>query len=240
MTQVPPPMPPIGQYPAPAAPAQGSRAMAGASLGLGIAAWIPCLGVITGIIGIILGIVALAKRKAGQGMAIAGIGAGAFGILIGQTIGLVLVTILVPVVMVAMDKSQRTVCQSNVRVIGKSISMYDQDHGKYPPDLGELVSEGLITEGTFRCPGASEGTARSLPLKDGGEITSNYFYLPPPADANPKTIILCDYEENHMDGRTVLYFDGTVQFLKEEVFNRQLDLPQNAAFAEALREADQP
>lgn len=241
MTQAPSPMPPIGQDPAPAAPAQGSRKMAGAALGLGIAAWIPCLGVITGIIGIILGILALVKRKAGQGMAIAGIAVGGFGILIGQAIGAVLVTILVPVVMMALDSSDRTVCKSNVDMIGRSIRSYRQEHnGKYPADLAELVSEGFLAEKAFRCPSASEGTARSLPYKYGGEITSYYFYLPPPAGAHPKTMVLCGYRGNHTDERTVLYVDRTVEFLKEEAFNRQLALPFNAAFGEALRKADPP
>lgn len=235
MTQVPPPVPPAAQYP-PVAPVKGSQAMAGAAMGLGISALIPCLGFVPGIIGIILGIVALVKRKAGQGMAIAGIAVGALGILIAQSIG---VTILVPVIMAGIGESQRTVCQSNVNVIGRSIDRYRQDHdGKYPADLAELVSEGLLAEGAFRCPGASEGTARSLPLKDGGKINSNYFYLPPPADADPETMVLCDYRGNHTDGRTVLYVDGNVEFVEEGVFLRQLALPPNAAFAAALREAE--
>lgn len=241
MTQIPPPMPPIGDYRGPAVPAQGSRRMAGAALGLGISAFIPCLGVITGIIGITLGIVALVKRKAGQGIAIAGIVVGGFGILIGQAMTLILVTIFVPVVMGGLGESPKTVCQSNVGVIGKSINSYRKDHdGKYPADLAELVSEGFIAERTLRCPSASEDAARSLPYKYGGEITSYYFYLPPPADADPETMVLCDYRANHKDGRTVLYVDSTVEFVEEEVFRRQLALPKNAAFAEALRKADPP
>lgn len=237
MTQAPSPMPPIGQDPAPAAPAQGSRKMAGAALGLGISALIPCLGVVTGIIGIILGIVALVKRKAGQAMAIAGIAVGGFGMLVAQLIG---VTILVPVVMAGRDAAQRVACSSNMTVIGANIHMYRGEHDKYPPDLAELVSEGLIPEVTCHCPSASEGTARSLPLKDGGEISSNYFYLPPAADADPGTMVMCDYRGNHADGRNVLYLDGSVHFLKEGVFHSQLALPQNAAFAEALREVEPP
>ncbi len=240
MTQIPPSVQPIGDHPAPAAPAQGSRKMAGSALALGICAFIPCLGVITGIIGIILGIVALVKRKAGQAMAIIGIVLGGLGILIGQAIGAVLVTILVPVVMVAMGDSQKTVCQNNVSVIGRSIEMYRVNHDKYPADLAELVSEGLISENSLRCPGASKEALRSLPLKDGREITSGYFYLPPPRDADPGTMVLCDYRGNHTDWRTVLYLDGTVQLLEEGTFRSQLALPKNAAFADALREADQP
>ena len=235
MTQVPPPVPPAAQYP-PVAPVKGSRAMAGAALGLGISALIPCLGFVPGIIGIILGIVALVKRKAGQGMAIAGIAVGAFGILVGQAIG---VGILRFSITAGRDSAQTAVCQTNVGVIGRSIDMYRQDHdGKYPADLGELVSEDFIPAITLHCPGASDDAGHSLALKDGGEISSNYFYLPPPADADPKTMVLCDYRGNHKDGRTVLYVDGTVRILEEEAFRSKLILPRNAAFAEALHEAD--
>ncbi len=237
MTEIPPPVQPIGQYPAPAAPARGSRAMAGAALGLGIAALIPCLGAVTGIIGIILGIVALVKRKAGQGMAIAGIVVGGFGLLIGQAIGL---AILLPAFSGAVSSAQKAACQANVRMIGRSIDMYKQDHDKYPADLFELVSEDLIPGSTLRCPGASEGTAPSLPLKDGARISSGYFYLPPAADADPRTIVACDFRWNHKDGRSVLYVDDTVRFLEEEVFLSQLALPHNAALAEALRDIEPP
>ena len=235
MTEVPPPVQRGAQYPPPAL-AEGSRAMAGTSLGLGISALIPCLGVITGIIGIILGIVALAKRKAGQAMAIAGIIVGAFGILIFQALG---AAILVPSVVGIRHAKQKAVCAANVHLIGASIQMYRTDHRKYPANLGELVSEGLMPDVTCRCPGASKGTARPLSLKDGREISSNYFYLPPPG-ADPETIVLCDYRDNHEDGRTVLYSDGSARFLEREVFNRELALPRNGAFAEAIRKAEPP
>ena len=44
--------------------------------------WVPYLAIITGIIAVIQGIINVAQRRAGQGMAVAGIVTGALGVLI--------------------------------------------------------------------------------------------------------------------------------------------------------------
>ena len=249
MTQATPPVPSAAQY-TPVAPVKGSRAMAGCALALGISAFIPLVGLLTGIIGIILGFVALVKRKAGRGMAIAGIAVGGVGILIGQP-----VAILLPGFIAERDSQQTDMCQFKLRFLGRQIDSYRRgynDKHRYPADLAELVSEGFIPKSSLRCPGpgASDDARHSLALKDGREITSNYFYLPPAAGADPMTIIMCDYRGNHKDGRNVLYAETVLQsldtylararFLEEEVFRSQLALPKNAAFAKALREVEPP
>ncbi|RGE24281.1 DUF4190 domain-containing protein [Leucobacter sp. wl10] len=84
---VPPPPPAAPAAPAEpaygAAPAQ-SKGLAIAALVLGIVSlvfcWIPAIGIIAGVVGLILGIIALRKRQS-KGMSLTGIITGALGIV---------------------------------------------------------------------------------------------------------------------------------------------------------------
>ena len=66
----------------------------------------------------------------------------------------------------------------------------------------------------------------------------DYFYFPPSPGGN-QTMVVCDYGNNHRDGsRNVVFADGSVRRLSPADFQAELADPANAAFAEALRQAE--
>ena len=71
-----------------------------------------------------------------------------------------------------------------------------------------------------------------------------YFFLPAPlkpSDANTQRVLACDFQDNHGgEGRSVLFTTGRAEWYDERAFQDLLKLPENRAFAEALRQADTP
>ena len=227
MTQVPP-----GQAAPPPPPVQlagagKSRALSITALVLGICALVPVLGIALGLAAIIIGIVALATKRPGKGMAITGLVLG--GVAPTMTTAL-LVAILLPALGRAMELARRSVCAANLSSIGKAVLIYQAEHEAMPPDMETLIRSGTSPK-AFDCPSADKGRA------------SDYFLLLPKAGAQPdpsETIIACDYKGNHSEGRNVLYLDGHVAWLSESAFQQELAKPSNAAFAAALKKAEGP
>ena len=231
MTQAPPPLtPPTAPSLSPAAgtPEAPKRAvgLAIAALVLGICGIIPCLGLPLGLAGLILGIVAMAKKTTLVGLAVGGIVAGAVTIVLGQAL---IVAIMVPSLSHARGLAGRAMCAQNLHSLSIEIAMYSSaNEDTYPPDLRALPHQELGE--ILKCPVADSGR----------EI--DYFYLAPTvSEPDDDLIIACDFRDNHRGkGRNVLQADGRVTWMKKAKFQAELALPVNAEFAAALRAAEGP
>ena len=198
---------------APAAPVKQGLAVGALICGiLGL-----CLAPI-GLIGVVLGIVALVKagnephRYGGKGMAIGGICTGAVSIiLVPLTIAIVL-----PSLSRARELSKRLVCGANMKGIGTALKIYSLDsYGQYPPDLQVLFDQGGFTEQQFWCPSSDA---------DPGDIHACYMYIPGQSEGNDdsRNVLLYEKPENHKEGGNVLFHDGHVEFIKP--YSRVLEL----------------
>ena len=116
---------------------QSTSGLAIASLILGLASFI-CT-IFTGLIAIILGVIALSKisnsngRFGGGGMAIAGIVTGALGCVW----TLVMIGILLPAVQQVRTAARRTVTLNNVRQLCLANLNYESSHRRFPSNLSE-------------------------------------------------------------------------------------------------------
>ena len=205
-----------------------STGLAVAALVLGLCGFVPVLGAVPALLGIILGIVVLAGRRPGRGLAIGGVATGAISLLLLQL--LLIPRILLPNLQSAPAPVRRAACQSNLQSIGWAVQVYmnsNDDMG--PADLQALVDGDYLGWESLDCPG--EPTLGNV----------DYFYFRPPADASAESLMACDLKGNHPgDGRNVLLLDGTVKWLNEADFRKLLAQPQNAAFAKALAEVEGP
>lgn len=115
------------------------------SIVLGLIGLIPVIGLATGLIGLVLGIVALTKKTSKKGLAITGIVSGGLAVLF--------IPIHITVFTGQKYIAQTVVCSHNLNQIGKAISSYQLRHGgQYPLNLQELVKEGLLSEKSLTCP----------------------------------------------------------------------------------------
>jgi len=224
MTNAPPPsaIPPI--QPGQRVPAKRAAGLAIAALICGICGFvIP----IAGLVGLILGIVALAQKTTSKGMAIAGLATGTMSTF---TVTALLISILLPALSNARELACRAKCRANVKSIGMGLMMYQADHNDtWPDDLEQLIDAKLAGPTMLQCPSVKN------------QRDCDYFYHPPKLsseEADPSTIVLCDYTDNHEDGRNVGYVDLVTRWLTESEFQEELELPCNAEFAAALRAAE--
>lgn len=127
-----------------------------ASLILGILA-LPTCG-ISGIIGLIMGIVALVQVRRhreslkGHGIAIAGIAASGFFTLV---ISFIIIYMMVPAYNRYANDSYYTSCLVNTRSITTAIMMYQMDYNDYNPSAvnwSEAISPYLRSSDVFHCP----------------------------------------------------------------------------------------
>jgi len=206
---------------APEAPKQGSG-LAIAAFALGLCTFIPCIGLLTGLLAIILGIVVLATRRPGKGYAIAAVATPPALLLVSA----LLVSITLPPLNRARELAKRAICGSNLHSIGQAVVLYQgENNDEFPPTLQHLIDAGYDAK-LFICP----STGHDEPF--------DHFYLPPAADAPGETIIACNFEANHKEVRNVLFAEARVSSMRTEEFERELATPHNAAFAAALNEAE--
>lgn len=194
------------------------------SLGLGIASFIPFAGPLLGSVGLTLGVLALAGRTRHRARAVAGICLSTAGVWLYVFFGFI-----APRLGLRPRMPQRAVCAANLHSIGTGYQLYIADYDVPPPDEQTLIAAGTTSAQLFKCPSA------------GGSRPTDYFFLPASGpDAEPTTIVACDFRGNHKDGRNVLYHSGSVCWMDEEAFQAELAKPENAAFAAALKKADGP
>lgn len=168
---------------------------------------------LTGIVAVVLGIIALNKiSKApqvygGKGMAIGGLTCGAVSMC---TVPLLL-SILLPSLSRARELSKRLVCAANMTSIGNAVATYSNNFpGQGSPTLNALVQRGDITQQVTVCPSSSAAT-------------SNYVLLPIPAGqtASGQTVLAYEPLSNHAgEGGNVLFLDGHVSFERVESYRR--------------------
>ena len=209
----PPMMPP------PVAPTQAGTGKATASLVLGLVSLIPGIGILTAIAGLILGI--LGRKTSARGMAIAGI----IICSVMLPIQLLMPVILLPTLSTARSLARQAQCRTQLHDICVAIESYAGDHdGKYPQDLNALVPSYLSSPRYLHCPASSDATG------------VDYFYFSPPADAKSRRLMLCEFEQAHIQ-RSVAYSDGRIAPVSETAFQALLAKPENAAFAQAFTKA---
>lgn len=211
-------------------PTQAPRADAKTS-GLAIASLVlailsPCTCFITAIPAIILGIVALVKISKsagllkGNGLAIAGI---ALPVVL-LPLFVLLMGIIMPGLASVRHFAFKTVCNANMRGLGKALLIYADDNDEKFPTPSQwcdlLVEHCEVTEKSFRCPGAPEGRCHYAMNKNIEEFGK---------DAPPDMVLLFETHpgwnqaggpeilttDNH-DGKgcNVLFADNHVEFIK--------------------------
>ena len=177
-----------------------------AAMVCGIAGLITCVFPL-GIVGLVLGIVALVKTGrepqvyGGRGMAVAGVCTGAISTLM-VLVAFVSIPILLPSLARAREISKRAVCNANLKAIGTAMAMYANENMEaFPPNLDTLVADGSISQGMLTCPSAD---------------SANYVYVPGRTTNDPPdTVLMYEPLSNHHDeGANVLFVDLHVEFIK--------------------------
>jgi len=221
MGQAPPVMPVAGFQPL--GYAGGKLPMGSPSAGMAIAAMVcGIVGMLgcapVGIVGLILGIVALVResrepnRYRGRGMAIAGICTGSISLVIVP----LMIAILLPSLSRARELSKRTVCSANMRGIGQAFYIYAQsNNGAFPDSATNWMAQvsGDVTPRQLICP------------SDARVSGTSYCYVPGyHQNGDPRQIILFEDPKIHNnEGGNILYLDSHVQFVKQPGFQQAIN-----------------
>ena len=216
MTAMPPPAANQPVQPAVRKPGKG---LAIAALILGIIALIPVLGILPGLAGLVLGLIALSKPAA-KGLAAIGLVLSILGLLI-SGVGIFWG------VGKARGGAQEAMCMANAHAVSTAVLFYQAAHNdQYPPSLDVLIREGTISAKTVECP--------ALKVHQPG---GDFVYAPPAKGSPSMGVVLAEKQPTHDGKRTVGFADGHVQIVDEAEFQRLLTQPQNAAFAAAFNKA---
>lgn len=209
-------MPPAGVVTYPRSAKVVSQGMAIGALVCGIVGF-GCP--LVGLVGLILGIVAVARvgrnpeQYGGKGLAIGGICTGALSLLLIP----LMISIFLPSLSRARELSKRTVCSAQLRGIGQALYIYAQDEpdGLFPErgcDWVARLSTNTLPR-QFICPSDYQ-TARS-----------SYYYVPGyGTKSDPRQIILYERLDIHSgEGGNILYQDSHVSFVKSPEFEEAID-----------------
>jgi type II secretory pathway pseudopilin PulG len=183
------------------------RGLSVASLVLGILALFP-FSFLTGIPAIITGAIALAQKRLGRGMAIAGVVLGAVGTLV-IGVGLIL-ALIVPNFVRFQERARRSSVKENMRVLQTALEAYAADHGGEYPGVESDWSNPEDFFYAYLPGGDPSGTDRSLiygqlPLNPytgeryrGGK---DLFYLPTRlTNAGVNSVILAERDNCPFNG----------------------------------------
>jgi prepilin-type processing-associated H-X9-DG protein len=201
--------------------APGSRerraGLAIASLVLGIVGF--CTGGIAGIVGVILGIVALVKASheqqvdRGRGFAIGGIVTGAVSLLSSLIVFPLMIAILLPSLSVARETAKQAVCAANLRAVEAALLEYVEEHGQEPPNLTALIDENMLDPRGLICPSVDPAASQTPP----------YIWNRGVDCADPANIIAYEPIQNHHgEGGNVLFCDGHIEFVLEDNWEQTL------------------
>ncbi len=179
------------------------------ALVLGIIGLIPILGISTGLLGLLFGIVALMKKTTSRGIAIAGTVTGALAALM-----IPLHYTMAKGAYSAMKFGANTaLCAQNLNEIGKGISRYQSTHsGAYPPSLEALVREGYVKEKALQSPFQNKVTGQA-----------SYIYARPSGMQANGVMIVWPRESygvagQQAVGRNILDASLIVRFVSENEF----------------------
>jgi hypothetical protein len=179
--------------------------LATASLVLGILGLVCLLPIISPILALIFGIIALGQISRscgsikGQGRAIAGLVLGGVGLLV--IIPAFLAALLLPALNQARFKARQAACVNNVKQIGLGCAMYADEHnGTLPRKIDDLKPY-ITSTNIFVCPQARDMSRYSYAFVG---VTNKW-------EEDPNLVILREIEPNHHGKRTVLFDDGHVE-----------------------------
>jgi prepilin-type processing-associated H-X9-DG protein len=223
------PPPPFSAAPQPAnVQAPQTSGMAITSLVLGILAFLTCG--LTGLPGLVLGIIALSRikksqgRLSGNGLAIAGICTSALFLLMLP----ILAGMLLPALAKAKQRAQTIQCVNNLKQLGIAVRIYSGDNkDQYPPAANwcDAIFTNVGSSNVFRCPGDLQQTC-------GYSFNSKLSGLKE-NEINPKTVLFFESDSgwnssggpeqmhsNRHGTRTVVCFaDGSVMQLSPSSLN---------------------
>ena len=147
------------------------------------------------------------------------------------------VSILLPALNQSKERANRVKCANNMRQMGQGVLFYSNDHrGKYPPTLGELVTEADISWQVFLCPSGNTQPpppdVQRDPKKAAAWVVQNADYVYLGATMNPNmpadTILMYEKPDHHGgQGQNVLFNDGHCEWMN--VANLQRDLQKQQA-----------
>jgi prepilin-type processing-associated H-X9-DG protein len=131
-------------------------------------------------------------------------------------------SILLPALNTAKERANRVKCASNMRQMGMGVLLYaNENRGKYPPTIGDLVAMDLNWQ-VFTCPTGAHvepppPDVQADPKKLAAWVNENahYVYLGANMNANMGADRLLMYEkaDNHgQQGLNLLYNDGHVEW----------------------------
>jgi len=209
------------QYPAGPPPTSG---WAIASLVTGIVGFCP-LWVIGSLAAVITGTVGLVqtsdRRRSGRGLAIAGLVLG--------IIGLVGLLLLLPVLNVAREQTNRVKCASNMKMLGRAMATYaNQSGGRFPDRLQDVLqADASLPATVFVCPDDSKtppagSTPQMLAAQIAGPNHCSYIYVGNglTTAASADTVLLFEPLSNHHDGMNVLFANGSVKWVDRTAAQR--------------------
>jgi prepilin-type processing-associated H-X9-DG protein len=207
-------------------PRRRTSGLAIASLVLGI------LGLftvgLTGLVGIILGVVALIQisgqrdRLAGQGIAIAGVATSGCMILLIP----IMAAILFPVFARAREQARATHCMNNLHALGVAAQMYQNDwDGCWPlkENWADAISTFLKDREILSCPSAPEG---AWGIEYNAELSGRWQKDLKNPDQVPAFFDgkgewnasgpIADFDCRHCGGGYIAFADGSVRYTKKE------------------------
>jgi len=135
-----------------------------------------------------------------------------------------MVSILLPSLNRARETANRVKCASNMRQIGQAILLYsNENRGKYPDDLGMLITTQDIGVEVFTCPSGNVTPPAKRDDLDAMTAWVNenspYVYRGKGMTSSelPDTVVLYEKAEDHdEDGMNMLLGDGHVEFVQME------------------------
>jgi prepilin-type processing-associated H-X9-DG protein len=131
------------------------------------------------------------------------------------------VAVLLPSLSRARETADRVKCASNERQIGQACLLYANYHrGKYPDNIGQLLTEGDITAEVFLCPSSKTALPKDYktmaPADLGKWLTDNGDYVFCGAGMTTSIgadqVVLYEKPADHTQGMNILFGDGHVEF----------------------------
>jgi prepilin-type processing-associated H-X9-DG protein len=209
--------------PAGVAPAKTSG-LAVTSLVLGILG-LPTCG-LAALFGLILGVIALVKAKAGRGVALAGVIVSAFSLLVMP----LLLAMFLPALAAAKQKAQTISCVVNEKQLAEAVRTYSGNNkGQFPPAATwcDAIKADVGLEGVFKCVAANSSNRcdYAFNAKLGGmsadKIAPNTVMIFESdggwnANGGPEQMIS---KPRHAGRFVVAFADGSVQQLRASQLN---------------------